>query len=86
MNITGTEVVDKTRTSNRKLKFWVVREQMAVSERFRYCGRNIRNYQEIASYDALREQQGQLATPTATDDAQNRLTNYSGKAAAGAIA
>jgi exonuclease SbcC len=71
-------VVDKTRTQQQETQeqFWVVREQMAVSEReIQVLRQEYRELsQEIASYDALREQRGQLAAHlAATDDAQNRL-------------
>jgi len=71
-------VVEKTQTQQQETQeqFWVAREQMAVSEReiqvLRQEYREIS--QELATYDTLREQRGQLAAQlTATDDAQNRL-------------
>lgn len=71
-------VVEKTQTEQQEIQqqFWVIREQMAVSEReiqvLRQEYREIS--QEIALYDALREQRGQLAAQLeATDDVQRRL-------------
>jgi len=71
-------VVEKTQFEQREIQeqFWVVREQMAVSEReiqvLRQEYREIS--QELAPYDALREQRGQLAAQlSATSDVQNRL-------------
>ncbi len=71
-------VVEKTRTQQQETQeqFWVVREQMAVSEReIQVLRQEYRELsQEIAKYDALREERGQLAAHlAATDDAQNRL-------------
>ncbi|BAY93524.1 MULTISPECIES: exonuclease subunit SbcC [unclassified Tolypothrix] len=57
-------------------QFWVVREQMAVSDReiqvLRQEYRDI--HQQLASYDTLREQRGQLAAQLeATSDVQQQL-------------
>lgn len=57
-------------------QFWVIREQMTVSEReiqvLRQEYREIS--QQLATYDALREQRGQLAAQlAATTDAEQRL-------------
>jgi len=71
-------VVQKTETEQQEVQqdFWVVQEQLAV------CAREIHvlraEYrqlsQELASYDSLREQRGQLqAQLQATGDVQNRL-------------
>ncbi|AFZ32144.1 exonuclease SbcC [Gloeocapsa sp. PCC 7428] len=71
-------VVEKTQTEQQEIQqqFWVIREQMAVSEReiqvLRQEYREIS--QQIAGYDALREQRGQLAAQLeATDDVQRHL-------------
>jgi exonuclease SbcC len=71
-------VVEKTQVEQQETQeqFWVVKEQMAVSEReiqvLRQEYREIS--QELAPYDSLREQRGQLAAQlAATDDVQNRL-------------
>ena len=71
-------VVQKTQTQQQETQeqFWIVREQMAVSEReIQVLRQEYRELsQELAPYDALREQRGQLAAQlAATDDAQNRL-------------
>jgi exonuclease SbcC len=72
------KVVEKTQTEQQEIQqqFWVIREQMAVSDReiqvLRQEYREIS--QELSGYDALREQRGQLAAQLeATDDVQRRL-------------
>ncbi|WYL92533.1 MAG: SMC family ATPase [Gloeotrichia echinulata IR180] len=71
-------VVEKTDTElqDTQGQFWVVREQMAVSDReiqvLRQEYRDIS--QQLASYDKLREQRGQLAAQLeATSDVQQQL-------------
>jgi exonuclease SbcC len=71
-------VVDKTQGEYKETQgqFWVVREQMAVSDReiqvLRQEYREIS--QHLAAYDALREQRGQLAAQLqATSEAQQQL-------------
>jgi exonuclease SbcC len=71
-------VVDKTETElqDTQGQFWVVREQMAVSDReiqvLRQEYREIS--QQLAAYDALREQRGQLAAQLqATSDVEQQL-------------
>ncbi|WP_017654770.1 exonuclease subunit SbcC [Fortiea contorta] len=71
-------VVDKTETElqDTQGQFWVVREQMAVSDReiqvLRQEYREIS--QQLAAYDALREQRGQLAAQLqATSDVEEQL-------------
>jgi DNA repair protein SbcC/Rad50 len=71
-------VVHKTQTQQTELEqqFWVVREQLAVSEReiqvLRHEYKQLR--QELEKYDSLREQRGQLqAQLEATGDVQTRL-------------
>jgi DNA repair protein SbcC/Rad50 len=71
-------VVDKTETElqDTQGQFWVVREQMAVSDReiqvLRQEYREIS--QQLASYDTLREQRGQLAAQLqATSDVEQQL-------------
>ena len=71
-------VVEKTKTQHQETQeqFWVVREQMAVSEReIQVLRQEYRELsQQLAAYDGLREQRGQLAAQmAATDDVQNRL-------------
>ena len=71
-------VIEKTRTQQQEIteQFWVVREQMAVSDReIQVLRQEYRELsQELANYEALREQRGQLAAQlAATGDAQNRL-------------
>ncbi|MBD2182252.1 exonuclease subunit SbcC [Planktothrix sp. FACHB-1355] len=71
-------VVQKTQIEQKDIEqqFWIVREQLAACEselqvlRAEYKKLS----QELAPYDSLREQRGQLqAQLAATDDAQNRL-------------
>lgn len=71
-------VVDKTQAEYKDTQgqFWVVREQMAVSDReiqvLRQEYREISQY--LAAYDALREQRGQLAAQLqASSEAQQQL-------------
>ncbi|MDZ7957199.1 MAG: SMC family ATPase [Aulosira sp. DedQUE10] len=71
-------VVEKTEEELKDTQgqFWVVREQMAVSDReiqvLRQEYRDI--HQQLASYDTLREQRGQLAAQLeATSDVQQQL-------------
>jgi exonuclease SbcC len=71
-------VIEKTQGEYQDTQgqFWVVREQMAVSDReiqvLRQEYREI--FQELAAYDALREQRGQLAAQlAATTDVQQQL-------------
>ncbi len=71
-------VVDKTETElqDTQGQFWVVREQMAVSDReiqvLRQEYREIS--QQLAAYDTLREQRGQLAAQLqATSDVDQQL-------------
>ncbi len=71
-------VVEKTQAEleDTQGQFWVVREQMAVSDReiqvLRQEYREIS--QQLASYDGLREQRGQLAAQLeATTDVQQQL-------------
>jgi exonuclease SbcC len=71
-------VLEKTQTElqDTQGQFWVVREQMAVSDReiqvLRQEYREIS--QQLASYDGLREQRGQLAAQLqATTDIQQQL-------------
>lgn len=71
-------VVEKTRTQQQETteQFWVVKEQMAVSEReIQVLRQEYRELsQELANYEGLREQRGQLAAQlAATGDAQKRL-------------
>lgn len=71
-------VVEKTQTQQQETQdqTWIVKEQLAVSEReIQVLRQEYRELsQEIATYDALREQRGQLAAHlAATEDAQNRL-------------
>lgn len=71
-------VVEKTQTEQKDIQeqFWVVREQMAVSDReIQVLRQEYRELsQELSPYDALREQRGQLAAQlSATSDALNRL-------------
>ncbi len=71
-------VVEKTKIQHQETQeqFWVVREQMAVSEReIQVLRQEYRELsQQLAAYDGLREQRGQLAAQmVATDDVQNRL-------------
>ena len=71
-------VIEKTRTQQQETteQFWVVKEQMAVSEReIQVLRQEYRELsQELANYEGLREQRGQLAAQlAATGDAQKRL-------------
>jgi len=71
-------VIQKTQAQQQDIQeqFWVVREQMAVSEReIQVLRQEYRELsQELAVYDALREQRGQLAAQlSATGDVQERL-------------
>jgi exonuclease SbcC len=71
-------VVEKTQTEQKDIQeqFWVVREQMAVSDReIQVLRQEYRELsQELSPYDALREQRGQLAAQlSATSDALNLL-------------
>lgn len=71
-------VVQKTQTQQQEVQeqFWVVKEQMAVSEREIQVLRNEYRElsQELAPYDALREQRGKLTEQLAvTGDTQERL-------------
>lgn len=71
-------VVEKTQTQQQETQeqFWVVREQMAVSEReIQVLRQEYRELsQQIAAYDALREQRGQLAAQlAATGDVQTQI-------------
>ncbi len=77
-------VVEKTDTElqDTQGQFWVVREQMAVSDReiqvLRQEYRDIS--QQLASYDKLREQRGQLAAQLeATSDVQQQLQQIAGE-------
>jgi exonuclease SbcC len=71
-------VIEKTKAQQKEIQeqFWVVREQMAVSEReIQVLRQEYRELsQELSNYDTLREQRGQLAAQlSATDEMQNRL-------------
>lgn len=71
-------VVEKTQIQQQETQdqFWVVREQMAVSEReIQVLRQEYRELsQQLAAYDALREQRGQLAAQlAATGDVQTQL-------------
>lgn len=73
-----THVVGKTQSQQQDIQeqFWVIREQMAVSDReiqvLRQEYREIS--QQLTTYDALREQRGQLAAQLqATSDAHDTL-------------
>ncbi|MBV8887153.1 MAG: ATP-binding cassette family protein, partial [Chroococcidiopsidaceae cyanobacterium CP_BM_RX_35] len=72
-----TRVVEKTQAQQQETaeQCWVVREQLAVSEReIQVLRQEYRELsQELAKYDTLREHRGQLAAQlAATDDAQER--------------
>ena len=71
-------VVEKTQIQQQETaeQVWVVREQMTVSEReIQVLRQEYRELsQQLAPYDALREQRGQLAAQmAATSDTHNRL-------------
>jgi DNA repair protein SbcC/Rad50 len=71
-------VVHKTEAQQKEIQdqFWVVREQLAVSEReIQVLRQEYKQVaQQLARYDSLREQKGQLqAQLAATDDVQDRL-------------
>jgi len=71
-------VVNKTQTQQQEAQhqFWVVREQLAVCERELQVLRQEYSQltQELAYYESLREQRGQLAAQLqATGEVQNRL-------------
>ena len=71
-------VVEKTQTQKQDIQqqSWVLREQLAVSEReIQVLRQEYRELsQELGPYDTLREQRGQLvAQLAATDEAQNLL-------------
>ncbi len=71
-------VVHKTEAQEKEIQdqFWVVREQLAVSEReIQVLRQEYKQVaQQLARYDSLREQKGQLqAQLQATGDVQNRL-------------
>ncbi|BAZ28145.1 exonuclease SbcC [Cylindrospermum sp. NIES-4074] len=77
-------VVEKTQLEYQDTQgqFWVVREQMAVSDReiqvLRQEYRDIS--QQLAAYDTLREQRGQLAAQLeATTDVQQQLQQIAGE-------
>lgn len=79
-------VVNKTQSEQKEVQdqFWVVREQLACSERelqvFRAEYKQLS--QELAAYDALREQRGQLQAQLAVSgDTQTRLHQMAQEAA-----
>lgn len=71
-------VIEKTQAEQKDIqdRFWVVREQLAVSDReIQVLRQEYRELsQELAPYEALREQRGQLAAQlSATTDVQERI-------------
>lgn len=78
----GKHVIEKTRTEQQQVQeqFWVVREQLTVCERELQVlrGEYAQLSKELAPYEELREQRGQLeARLEATDEVYDRLYEIS---------